>query len=691
MKSLSATEKNINQFEWFTYTGTKKEKLTNRGRIVFLAEGKKFGMMPLARSGGIAVVFEDNLKVSYKTTEKQATAIMKKAKKARKPTNLEQKLKDSKGKRMKPEDSANSKRKMSWDHDRYQGDGKRLPSPRSSGIDFNRFQWRKIATPIVTIQKTKQKTQEFAKNDLIGVRFDSPARGGLVVDRYGNHAKVTTKLYDHIVENSKLMPKNKWLTDRLSAQDIAQLKRDETDREAQEEQMRREAEAKRKEKIRKARLAKRQAQKKERQERIEREKAQVEEYKKGEQARITKEQERIKKASRPSSQADKLDQFLNSALDTEEDDELIGDIDLDANGNEAEPEPLYDKDELEDDLEEGDVDEGQEDEDGDEEDPELEDDDLEVEEPDIGSRDLDKEKLNSELDDALGEEIDKQKSDLGLGDMGEDEEDDMDSLDEDYEDGVVDDDEDYDEDDEDLEDEDSDSEDGDDEEDDGLGSDDFGMDDEDFGDEDEDVNIADEELGSLDNEDDEDEGEETDDELDEDPESDETDDDETGDEDPDSEEEDSDPEDEDGDADTEDSDKGDDEDSDKDEDGESKEKSDKSKNKDGEKDKDKKQDEGKDYEPKLADVVHFRKDKTDKREFMLIDKYDLKNNSNVTAYKFYDITNQPDTYQLVLISKDKKMNIGSQVKKVRRGDMEEYRDYYKILPDLKESRVAITS
>ena len=206
MKSESASLNNLDKYEWHTYIGKKKIKLNNRGRVEYISEGKKFGIRPLIRGGGSTVTFEDNLKVDFRITDKEAKSVMSRTKKARTPTNLAGKLEKSKKTRTKPTESENATRKHNFDAVRYQGDGKRLPSPKTAGVDFSRFQWRKIQAPIVTIQKTKQNKQVFEKNALIGMRFDSPARGGIVTDTQGMTSKVTTELYDHIVEGSKLLP-----------------------------------------------------------------------------------------------------------------------------------------------------------------------------------------------------------------------------------------------------------------------------------------------------------------------------------------------------------------------------------------------------------------------------------------------------------------------------------------------------
>ena len=735
MLSESAKFEHLDQFKWYTYNGRPKTLVARKHERI-LEKGAVFGMKAI-RGDKFYIIFPEDFHIDFTVTKRIGNNIVKNSKFKRKPPPLS----DNKGIGGRASRTTGSRghaqiqksqEKFKWDATYFKPQG-RVPDELKQGIDFANYQWRKVddITPLRKRNGTNV-VHTFAKKDVIGVRFLRDSKGGKLVTPDGKVFAIGKEQFDMMLNVSKLMPKNKWPEGTVTLDEMKENA--EHEKEAIKEKRindRKEAKAQReaakREKKNREREQRRQAKADEAAERerlarrLEGKKKQVELEMKPKsnkeladlmvQGKKPKEDEDLLSDDDLRENLDALKQMdLDSdevqEFDTDEeggeggtsvdfDDTDLSDIDMpdpedreiddneseklmddldelieqrheaafSLDGDDEDSDPDFDSDE-EDELDDGDLDDG--DEDPDAEDDGMDDPDFEEEE------DLDVDD-DPEADDGDGEENSEGEdsdTDPEDEDLGSDDED-VDS-----EDGESD------TDDEDLDSEEDEDLDGGDDELDDEGGDDSEDPDEDFTDGDEDAegdetDSGDDEGDELDS--DGGDGEDfTDDETEGEPD--------LEDENAEADEEaaeqalDSDDSTEDEDAAAADDELGDEapEDDDEDFDGVDEEEEDPEANPPN-------------YAAEEGHVVIFRSDETSKREFVLLDIFQLPTNNNITVYKVYDVTNKPEEFNTVRVSKGSRNKFENMVKFVRQMNPKEFTKYYTEAEYMDRSKSPINS
>lgn len=84
----------------------------------------------------------------------------------------------------------------------------------------------------------------------------------------------------------------------------------------------------------------------------------------------------------------------------------------------------------------------------------------------------------------------------------------------------------------------------------------------------------------------------------------------------------------------------------------------------------------KDYVAEEGDVVVFRSDDSLKREWVLLDIYPLPSNANIDVYKVYNLTDKPESFNTVRVSKGSRNKFENMVKFIRKMNPKEFAGYY---------------
>lgn len=559
----------LDTFDWYTFKGSRKVKLTARNHTNHVTPGEVYGIRPI-RGDKFYVIFPDSYHIAYIVSERQANSLMEKSSKKRKMPVIE----DARsGGRKRAAKVATGSKKLNRSSPRFKPLDK-VPNEKTAGVDFENYQWRKLVDPKFVYNKTRSKGFELTKNEKFGLRFHKQARGGFIVMQDGQYWPLPTSVYDDLVARSEVLPLNRWLKGKLSAEEIESFQARKIANQKQ-----RDADARAEER--------------------ERSRALKEELKRKERMKNLAEREAKREA------AQKALNKIPDAPKVFDDVKQIGAIDALKEQLKEDSPIIRDIDDMGVDDEDFDL---QIDDDIDTLDNEVDDGDDEIMEDEVDVVDADQDAI----DDALDAELDKAK-DLARASqvIYEDDEDDNLGLD-------------------DLDEEDEDDEDYDDED------DDLTMEEEN---EEADIDAA---LDSADYDDDEEY------------------------------EDDSEPEE---------PDEEEDEDSDSDEDVVDEDES------DGE-------DESGDSEEETfeeGNVITFHKDESEKREWVILDIYPLKNNDAITVYKLYDVNADDGEYRTVRVKTGSKSTIEKMAKLVRKLNPKEFSKYFSAMDSYDKNPEPITS
>lgn len=92
-----------------------------------------------------------------------------------------------------------------------------------------------------------------------------------------------------------------------------------------------------------------------------------------------------------------------------------------------------------------------------------------------------------------------------------------------------------------------------------------------------------------------------------------------------------------------------------------------------------------------GDVITFEKDQTDKREFLILDIYPLKNNDAINVYKLYDINADDGTFRSFRVSNKTKSRLEKVTTFVRKLNPKEFSKYYTAMDGYEKNNDPITS
>jgi len=582
--SVAVKYSDLPQYNWYTYKGLRTKKMESGNFDISIPPKAVFGIKPI-RGNRAYLIFPDKYYVAYPIAENDLVNLVKRSHKRKAP-----RIEDVRAGRGNKNSSPRAPRRpienpntRVYDPaaDRYYPTrNASRPVPESKhGVFFQNYQWRKLNVPKFKYSKTLDKFFEMEKGQVFGLRFLKESRGGVIAFPDGTSWAIPTDKYDYLVENSPLLPLNKWLKGKVTLDEIKRLKKDKEISKALQEKEARE----------KIREAKREAKRK-RLEEIQRKKLEKQEKARKEALRLAGMKDSAPAIYAPVKDMDDI-VIEESSKRMQDKEKVVSDLDDMA----ADDDGDFDFDDL-DDFDNVD----------------LEDDDI-IDEDEIVSVDADSDAIGQSLD----TEIDGMREELSQSmEEDEDEEDEADFEDEDEE--LPDDEEDPDiEEESELEEPEEETE----------------IED----DPDDEVQEDTEEVEEIE----EDESEEP--------------------------------------VDLDDIEQ---ESYEEDEDAELAEEED-----DSEPVED--VEETKAYEE--GDVIQFKDDTTEQREYLILDIYPLKKNDAITVYKVYDITNDPMEYQTVRISSKTNQSIEKEADFVRKLNPKEFTKYFNNMENYDKSNEPITS
>ena len=95
----------------------------------------------------------------------------------------------------------------------------------ATGVITARCQWRILMADTEVQTNKETRVLKFKKRQVIGMRFTSPSKGGLLVTMEGVYEPLSTEVYDGIVQASKVLPKDKWFTQVIPVETVAEYRR----------------------------------------------------------------------------------------------------------------------------------------------------------------------------------------------------------------------------------------------------------------------------------------------------------------------------------------------------------------------------------------------------------------------------------------------------------------------------------
>lgn len=195
-------------FAWLVFTRATKMRLSgyNQRHTLVLEKGDIFGVRR-TRVGKYQLVKGSQMHILYRNiSEKTHSNIMKNAIPYKGPTPSEQEVEDGfvRHRRVSTRETSHTPNKRTDDY--YKPKKGRVVEKFE--IDLNNYQWRRIKKDTIKVETKKQGKVRgvLHPNDLIGLRYQTPARGGYVIINGNVRVHITHELYTRLVHSSRVVP-----------------------------------------------------------------------------------------------------------------------------------------------------------------------------------------------------------------------------------------------------------------------------------------------------------------------------------------------------------------------------------------------------------------------------------------------------------------------------------------------------
>ena len=221
--SVSASYQDaVSKYAWMKYTGSRGKEVSQRTHKRMIREGDIFGILPLRNGGRYTLIFPDMPHVDFPLDKATGLFLMERASKLRKVPDVVNREGTGRTKTAGAKTMERQLNRSQFDAARFSP--RRVPSESVYGVNFDNYQWRMVASPEYPVKTSKGMTKLY-KNDMIGVRFMRPGKGGIVINSEGMFLKVDDAQYDLIVHDTNILPFNDWPKGVLTAEDVKAYRR----------------------------------------------------------------------------------------------------------------------------------------------------------------------------------------------------------------------------------------------------------------------------------------------------------------------------------------------------------------------------------------------------------------------------------------------------------------------------------
>ena len=194
---------------FYKYKGATFTKTAGNNRIV-VKDDMIIGLRPIKGKTDMYLCSFDAPNITYKISARKASDIAKNCTLVRVPSSSNLNAAASKIVEAATNSRDNADRYIPVQRPQNEVVGRNGVEP--TGVLAARCQWR-VLTAATQVQTNKAgRVLNFKAKQMIGLRFTSPSKGGILVTQEGVYEPLATDLYDSVVKASKVLPKDKWPT-----------------------------------------------------------------------------------------------------------------------------------------------------------------------------------------------------------------------------------------------------------------------------------------------------------------------------------------------------------------------------------------------------------------------------------------------------------------------------------------------
>lgn len=217
-------------FSWLVYKGNKKSLKGHNQRHTLVLEKEDIYGVRFTKTKTYQLVKADALHVIFRNIDKKKhDNILKVSTPYKGPTPTDDEVTEGfvRNRRVPTkENSVANKQKDNYFRPRYKIN-------EYGSIDHGDYQWRKVSDRIQITTKKQGKSKGFLPvGSIVGVRYLTPARGGYILMDVNKRVLISHELYSHIVNSSKILPKQQQRTGvydvQTGARDIGRNKKNNT-------------------------------------------------------------------------------------------------------------------------------------------------------------------------------------------------------------------------------------------------------------------------------------------------------------------------------------------------------------------------------------------------------------------------------------------------------------------------------
>lgn len=219
--SISATrEQAVDEYIWMEFDGTRGKEVSQRTHKRKITKGTVFGIKSLRSGSRFTVIFPDLVHINFALDKATGEYLIERSKKVKVPELEDRASRKTAG----VKSSRRQELRRDFSNPRFSPKGV-LPEAKN-GINFENYQWRIVPEQMQVLHSKGREV--FLKGELIGVRFERSSRGGVIVNRDGMLLRVDTDVYDTVVTETDLLPIQEWPNGFVDPESMKDYKRNRT-------------------------------------------------------------------------------------------------------------------------------------------------------------------------------------------------------------------------------------------------------------------------------------------------------------------------------------------------------------------------------------------------------------------------------------------------------------------------------
>lgn len=220
--SISATkEQAVDEYVWMEFDGARGKEVSQRTHKRKINKGVQYGIKSLRNGSRFTLIFPDLIHINFPLDKATGEYLIERSTKLKTIPEFQ-----DRASRKTAGVKSVRRQELRRDFSNPRFTPKGVLAEPANGINFENYQWRIVPEQMRVLHSKGREV--LLKGELIGMRFERASRGGVAVTREGMMLRLDTDAYDTLVNETDLLPIQEWPNGYVDPETMKEYKRNRT-------------------------------------------------------------------------------------------------------------------------------------------------------------------------------------------------------------------------------------------------------------------------------------------------------------------------------------------------------------------------------------------------------------------------------------------------------------------------------